>query len=77
MSPAGLFYGAAAYFVLRERLSGLKVHPSRRGCVAAGCRLERALLSASTTVCGHAHCRCARSGRTMTTGCASSRAPCR
>ena len=25
MSPAGLFYGAAAYFVLRERLSGLKV----------------------------------------------------
>lgn len=27
MSPAGLFYGAAAYFVFRERLSGLKVVP--------------------------------------------------
>jgi hypothetical protein len=25
MSPAGLFYGAAAYFVLRERLSGVSV----------------------------------------------------
>jgi len=27
MSPAGLFYGAAAYFVFRERISGLKVVP--------------------------------------------------